>query len=122
MARSRPGQFEDDSVLGALERAIANAKHLRARDAPAVAAAKKLARKIDAWDQIVAWALEDADEAGGRPMVPANDNVSLSSFLKYLQMLQLVPPEGVLEKAAPAAPVRRDELGAFRNKKRGAAG
>ena len=68
------------------------------------------------------WALDDAEESGGRPKVPANDNVSLASFLKYLEVLQLVPEERAPEKGAAAVPVRRDELGAFRKQRRGAAG
>ncbi|MEN0022000.1 MAG: hypothetical protein AAGC61_01875 [Microbacterium sp.] len=90
--------FAQESVADALERGIRNAKHLRMRHAPAIAAARALARKIDAWDVIVEWALEDADERGGRPSVPANDNVSIASFLKYLDALGLTP-----EDEAPAA-------------------
>ena len=103
-----PTKFEDVSVVDALERSIKNATHLRARDAAVIAAARKLARKIDAWDQIVEWALEDAMESGGRPAVPANDNVSIASFLKYLERLRLVPPEEVASKlgAPPPAPAK----------------
>lgn len=86
-------------VLDALDSAIAASTHLTARDSAAVAAARALASKIDAWDVIVEWAFEDAAEDGARPKVPANDNVSLPSFLKYLEALQLVPP--ALEKAKP---------------------
>ncbi len=95
--------FPQESVAEALEHAIRNAKHLRVRDAPAVAAMRALAGKIDAWDQIVEWAREDA--AGlGRPAVPANDNVSIPSFLKGLAALQLLPPaEAVKEKPGPAS-------------------
>ena len=94
--------FPQESVSDALEHALRNAKHLRVRDAPAVAALRALAGKIDAWDTIVAWAREDA--AGiGRPAVPANDNVSIPSFLKGLAALQLLPPpvEAAKEKAKP---------------------
>lgn len=91
--------FAQESVSEALERGLKNAKHLRAKHAPAVAAARALARKIDAWDIIVDWALEDASEIkGARPAVPANDNVSIASFLKYLDALGLTP-----EDEAPAA-------------------
>jgi hypothetical protein len=87
-------KFDDDSVEAALDRALRSAKHLRARDAAAVAVARSLARKIDAWDVIVDWALEDVVESGGRarPAVPQNDNVSAATFLKALQALGLVPP------------------------------
>lgn len=90
-------EFERESVADALERAIADADHLTARHAGAVAAARALAAKIDAWDVIVRWAIDDAGPVG-RPVVPANDNVSLPSFLKYLDALQLVPPA---ERAKP---------------------
>ena len=77
-------EFERESVADALERAIAAADHLTARHAGAVAAARALAEKIDAWQIIVEWALDDAAANDRRPAVPANDNVSLPSFLKYL--------------------------------------
>lgn len=85
--------FIDETVTAAFDRSVRNAKHLRVRDAPAVAAARALAKKIDAWDVIVDWAYEDAAENGDRPKVPANDNVSIASFLKYLEKLQLLPSE-----------------------------
>ena len=94
--------FDDATVLGALNRSIAAATHLEPKHAGAVAAARALAAKIDAWDTIVQWAVEDAHESearGARPAVPANDNTSLPSFLKYLEALQLVPPAA--EKAKP---------------------
>lgn len=91
-------QFADRSLSEALDRALKSAKHLRAKDAATVAAARALARKIDAWDVIVEWALMDAVEDGNRPKVPANDNVSLATFLKYMDLLGLVPP---VEKAKP---------------------
>ena len=79
-------------VRDALNVAVAAATHLDGDlDAAAVAAAGALADKIDAWDQIVDWALDDAAESGGRPAVPQNDNVSLASFLKYLDQLGLTP-------------------------------
>lgn len=91
-------KFEQLSVSEALERSIRNAKHLRAQHSATIAAARALARKIDAWDVIAQWAVEDAAEAKGRPPVPQNDNVSIASFLKYLDALGLTP-----EDAAPAA-------------------
>jgi hypothetical protein len=103
-------------VLDALDSAIAAATHLTARDAAAVAAARALASKIDAWDVIVDWAFEDAAEDGSRPRVPANDNVSLPSFLKYLEALQLVPPAAEKAKPGPAsqASAAQQELNAMR--------
>ena len=73
------------------EVAILAASHLTDMDAGAVEALRALARKIQAWDVIVEWALEDADESGGRPSVPQNDNVSLSAYLKYCDQLGLSP-------------------------------
>lgn len=97
--------FVSESVSEALERGIRNAKHLRAKHAPAVAAARALARKIDAWDVIVQWAIEDAAETrGARPSVPANDNVSIASFLKYLDALGLTPDEEPRATAGPGRP------------------
>ena len=97
-------RFEDGPLVEALDRSLRNAKHLRARDAAAVAAARALARKIDAWDVIVEWALEDS-RGEGRPKVPANDNVSLATFLKYMDSLGLLPEKVASSpKVAPGAP------------------
>ena len=73
------------------EVAIAAASHLTDMDAGAVEALRALARKIQAWDVIVEWALDDAAESGSRPSVPQNDNVSLSAYLKYCDQLGLSP-------------------------------
>lgn len=90
--------FAQLSVADALEASIAAASHLTARDSAAIAAARALADKIDQWDRIVQWAVEDAAEVEGRPKVPANDNTSLPTFLKYVDALGLVP---LIEKAKP---------------------
>ena len=81
------------NLVAETERAIEAATHLDAeRDAGAIEAILALARKIDAWDVIVGWALADAsDRRGGRPAVPNNDNVSLSAYLKYCEHLGLSP-------------------------------
>jgi hypothetical protein len=78
-------------LVAATEAAVAAAKHLTPADAGAVEALRALARKIQAWDRIVEWALEDADENGGRPTVPQNDNVSLSAYMKCCEQLGLTP-------------------------------
>lgn len=96
--------FAEESVTAALERGLRNAKHLRAKHAPVVAAARSLAKKIDAWDIIVDWAIEDAAERGGRPAVPANDNVSIASFLKYLDALGLTPESEAPAVSTPGRP------------------
>jgi len=108
--------FEDSSVSEALERSIKNAKHLRAKHSATIAAARALARKIDAWDVIVEWALDDAAQGNGRPAVPANDNVSIASFLKYLDALGLTP--GDEESAVKAGSAARPPSGvlAFRQR------
>lgn len=69
-------------------------KLIYARHAGTVAAARALADKIDAWDVIVQWALEDAD-GQGRPAVPQNDNTSIPAFLKYMNDLGLTPAADV---------------------------
>jgi len=80
------------SLVDATEKAIKAATHLTAMDGGAVEALRDLARKIDAWDQIVEWALDDAaGRDGSRPAVPANDNVSIPSYLKYCESLGLTP-------------------------------
>lgn len=86
----RPGPVD---MVAATEKSLDAAKSvLTDMDAGAVEALRALARKIDAWDQIVEWALDDADETkGGRPTVPQNDNVSISAYLKYCDQLGLTP-------------------------------
>lgn len=110
--------FTSESVAEALERSLKNAKHLRALDSGAVAAARALARKIDAWDVIVDWALEDAEERDGnsRPLVPANDNVSIASFLKYMEALGLTSPVEQIAKGAGAPVTPLSKVGAFRSR------
>lgn len=106
-------------VRTALDESVAAAGHLSARDAAAVAAARALADKIDAWDVIVEWALDDLagdPRPGKRPAVPQNDNVSLSALLKYLEVLQLVPPAAAKAKPGPASQASdsQQELNAMR--------
>lgn len=118
--------FSDLSLEAALDRSLKNATHLRAVHAGVVKAARLLARKIDAWDVIVEWAIEDAEERGkgARPAVPQNDNVSIASFLKYMDTLGLTPSiapraEPVKARAAvkaPPSPV--DDLAAMREQMR----
>ena len=67
------------------------ATHLSEKDKGPMEALILLARKIDAWDQIVEWALDDAAESGGRPTVPQNDNVSISAYFKACDQLGLTP-------------------------------
>ena len=79
-------------LVGATESAIKAATHLTPMDDGALEALRALARKIDAWDQIVEWAIDDcAGKEGARPKVPANDNVSIPSYLKFCESLGLTP-------------------------------
>ena len=98
--------FERLSVLEALEVSLQAATHLEPKHAATVGAARALAAKIDAWDVIVAWALEDvADDPKARPAVPANDNTSLGTYARYLEHLGLtVATAKAAAKAEPAAP------------------
>lgn len=78
-------------IVAATEASIL-AGQFTAVDAGALEALRALARKIQAWDEIVDWALDDAgDKPGSRPSVPQNDNVSLSAYLKYCDQLGLTP-------------------------------
>lgn len=94
---------EPTPVLDALNEAITAANHLDPQvDSAAIEAARALARKIDAWDVIAQWAIEDAASTESRPSVPQNDNVSLSAFLKYCESLGLTPAgRGKLEEKKP---------------------
>lgn len=81
-----------ESLVEAFDLAVAAAPQLDDdRFLAAIVNARKLARKIDAWDTIVEWAERDADEDGGRPRVPQNDNVSPSAFAKACDALGLTP-------------------------------
>lgn len=94
------------SLVDPTESAIKSATHLTDADDGAVEALRMLARKIDAWNVIVEWALDDvADRDGGRPAVPANDNVSIPSYLKFCEQLGLTPAGRVkLAKPEEAKP------------------
>ncbi|GAA6124214.1 hypothetical protein BPY_23220 [Bifidobacterium psychraerophilum] len=93
-------RFPDSTVCDALDRSIRNAKHLRAKDSAAIAAARALAWKIDHWDRLAEIALERAHEDGSRPTIPQNDNTSLPAFLKYCDALGLITKEVAVEKPA----------------------
>lgn len=85
-------------VLTALEQSIAEAKRTKRLDdldASAVAAARVLARKIDQeqdrWEFCMAWQSEERAEGRARPKPPPIDNVSLPTYLRYLESLGLTP-------------------------------
>lgn len=80
------------SLVDETKAAVDASPHLSEKDRGAVEALFLLARKIDAWDQIVDWALDDAAEReGSRPTVPQNDNVSISAYFKACDQLGLTP-------------------------------
>ena len=99
--------MDESNIIEGTEAAIAAAKHLTAQDAGAVEALRLLARKIAAWDQIVEWALEDAARDERRPVVPANDNVSIPTYLKYADALGLTPTGRVGLLADPGKPSKK---------------
>lgn len=98
--------FAKETVSEALERSLRNAKHLRAKDAAAVAAARALAWKIDNWSKLADAAISESGETGARPKLPLNDNVSISSFLKYMEALGLTP---TVEAAKPSVQAVADD-------------
>lgn len=105
------------SVFESFQVSVRAAAHVDAEgvDAGAVAAAGALAQKIDAWDQIVQWAIEDAAESESRPKVPANDNTSLPTFLKYCEALGLTP---MARKAVGDQPKKEaDPLASIKSKR-----
>lgn len=88
-----------DETLKAFEAAA----HLTDADAGAKEALILIARKVDAWDVIVSWALDDAADSSRRPAVPIHDNVSVSAYLKGCEQLGLTPSgRAALLKAKPA--------------------
>lgn len=85
-------------VLAALEESITEAKRLNrldTLDASAIAAARVLARKIDQeqdrWDYCLKWQHEAGADGRGRPKPPPIDNVSLPTYLRYIESLGLSP-------------------------------
>lgn len=89
--RDASGRIVMTDLVQATTDAVEAATHLTDLDKGTVEAMMALARKIDAWDVIVEWALEDAAESAGRPSVPQNDNVSISAYLKFAESLGLTP-------------------------------
>ena len=109
--KSKSERFPTESVSDALERSLRNAKHLRAKDAATVAAARALAWKIDHWDELAEQAISDAEVKGkgARPAVPLNDNTSIPTFLKYCAALGLTPEEEKPAKTVRAKSVNTEE-------------
>ncbi len=76
-------------ILAATESAIAAATHLGAMDAGAIEALRSLAANIDAADERWDARADDALEHNLRP--PAQDNVSIPTYLKFCESLGLTP-------------------------------
>jgi hypothetical protein len=95
--------LEADTLTG-----FESSPHLAAPQfGPAKSALLALARKIDAWDDVVAAAVEHARENGTRPTVPQNDNVSLSAYFKALDTLGLTPAGWAkITGSVPTAPTK----------------
>ena len=112
------------SVFDASISAIGASPHVDriGADAGAVEALLALAKKIDAWDEIVDLAMDQAED-GRRPTVPQHDNTSLPTFLKYCEALGLTPAT----RKALAAEVKAegdavDELKKRRGRRQAASG
>lgn len=87
---------EDASLLAATDLAIAEGRRagiLTTNDEGAIELLRHLAKKIDAWETIVEWALDDAAMLGpaARPKVPAFDNTTPGTYAKLAESLGLTP-------------------------------
>jgi len=80
-------EFEKTSAVDALEVALANAEHLALKHAATVAAARQVAARVDV-----------LSESGWVDPSGKLDNVTVPTFLKYLDALGLVV---AAEKAKP---------------------
>ena len=76
-------------ILDATNRAIKAASHLGSMDAGAVETIRALALKIDLQDEYFEALADDAAQNDRRP--PAQDNVSIPTYLKYAESLGLTP-------------------------------
>lgn len=113
------------SVFDAAVSAIRASPHVDrdGGDAGTVEAMLALAKKIDAWDEIVDLAMEQAAESERKPTVPVHDNTSLPTFLRYCEALGLTPAT----RKALAAEVKAegdavDELKKRRGRKQASSG
>ncbi|WP_394254718.1 terminase small subunit [Pseudoclavibacter helvolus] len=107
-----------NAIYNATNRAIRAANHLKPEHGAAVAALRFLAKKIDSdatMRDLVMERLKTADPEADIKFPPV-DNVSVPTFLRYLEALGLTPdwrPDGTAKGAAPkVAPV--DDLAAFK--------
>ncbi|WEV68728.1 hypothetical protein OZX73_05400 [Bifidobacterium sp. ESL0775] len=97
-------KFEYTSVFDALNRSIRNAKHLSAKDSATVATARVLAARIDSI------AKNGFTDENGKL-----DNVTVPTFLKYLQALGLT--SAIVEKPSGKSKAKTaDPLSAFKQR------
>ncbi|VXB33218.1 terminase small subunit [Pseudoclavibacter sp. 8L] len=107
-----------NAIYNATNKAIRAANHLKPEHGAAVAALRFLAKKIDSEATLRDLVFERMKTADPEKDVklPPIDNVSLPTFLRYLEALGLTPdwrPDGTAKGAAPkAAPV--DDLAEFK--------
>lgn len=118
---------EDDSLLVATDRAIAEGRKagiLTSNDDGAIELLRHLAKKIDAWETIVEWALDDAAEYEGnvRPKVPAHDNTTPGTYAKLAESLGLTPSgRHAIGAKSGETSGKAGKLTALRNEARGRA-
>ena len=110
-------EIQDDSLFNALVRSVA--KHradskLNASDEAAIVAAGQMARKIDQTDAYFQLLERDAIDHHLRP--PSQDNVSLPTFLKYLDALGMTPQARKEKTAAPGKAGASGRVAAFRRR------
>lgn len=91
-------------LVAATEKALGAIKPTDA-EAGVAEAMRALARKIDAWDVIVDYALDDlaGKPKTARPVVPQNDNVSISAYLKYCESLGMTRTKATAPEKKPEA-------------------
>lgn len=110
-------EIQDDSLFNALVRSVAIHRaegKLGPSDEAAIVAAGQMARKIDVADEYFKLLEVDAIERHLRP--PSQDNVSLPTFLKFLDALGMTP-QARKEKAPPAGKGgARGRVAAFRTR------
>ncbi len=111
-------RIQEDSLFEALVRSVA--KHraeqkLVDSDEALVVAAGQMARKIDAADLYFQELLDEAESKHQRP--PSQDNVSLPTFLKFLEAMGMTPAaRKAVAAAAPAKGGAGGRIAGFRQR------
>lgn len=109
-------EIQDDSLFSALVRSVAQHRaegKLTASDEAAIVAAGQMARKIDVADRYFEALERDAIDRHLRP--PSQDNVSLPTFLRYLDALGMTP-QARKEKTAGKSGGAGGRVAAFRRR------